>query len=234
MSDKFSDHDIVGHYHQGATEQPSVELDQHILQLAAESIKPLNISSINKPILKKKHLYQTWYGQLSTAASLVFVAVLYLQNDTVFYEPSSHSSQDTKQSAPQSATQSSSKKLNQNNSDKIFESNKLRSAPVEQLSIDSITDNIDRRQMKKSYKEEENNTSEMLKDQISINHYSESASDMIENEASNDILIALNKVDLLLTQGETTKATEALSALLAKYPELTLTLDERYKKLLAP
>lgn len=230
MSDKFSDHDIVGHYHQGATEQPSVEIDQHILQLAAESIKPPNINPINKPISKKKHLYQTWYGQLSTAASLVLVAVLYLQNDTVFYEPSSHSSQDTNQSAPQS----SSKKLNQNSSDKIFESNNLRSAPVEQLSIDSITDNIDKRQMKKSYKEEENNTSEMLKDQISINHYSESASDMIENEASNDILIALNKVDLLLTQGETTKATEALSALLAKYPELTLTLDERYKKLLAP
>lgn len=230
MSDKFRDHDIVGHYHQGATEQPSMEIDHHILQLAAESIKPTNISPINKPITKKKHLYQTWYGQLSTAASLVLVAVLYLQNNTVFYEPSRHSNQDAKQSA----AQSSNKKLNQNSSDKIFESNNLRSAPVEQLSIDSITDNIDKRQMKKSYKEQENSTSEMLKDQISINHYSESASDMIENEASNDILIALNKIDLLLTQGETIKATEVLSALLAKYPELRFTLDERYKKLLAP
>ncbi|MBQ4832107.1 hypothetical protein J8L70_02520 [Pseudoalteromonas sp. MMG010] len=75
MSNKFSDQDIVSLYQQGATEQPSAKLNEHILNTANAAAHVNNITTI-----KKRRFYQTWYAQLSTAASLVLVAVLYVQN----------------------------------------------------------------------------------------------------------------------------------------------------------
>jgi len=73
MSDKLTSHDIASLYKRGATEQPSSQLDEQILKRAADEVADNKVPPIHKP----KRFYQTWYGQLSTAASLVLVAVFY-------------------------------------------------------------------------------------------------------------------------------------------------------------
>ena len=88
MSDKLNDHDIVELYHQGAKEQPNEKIDASILSLAKQQHEKKNVIPINK-----KRFYRAWYGQLSTAASLVIVAVLYFQNNNVLEQ----SSDDTQQ-----------------------------------------------------------------------------------------------------------------------------------------
>lgn len=83
MSDKLTSHDIASLYKRGATEQPSLQLDEQILKRAADDVTTNKVTPINKP----KRFYQTWYGQLSTAASLVLVAVLYVQNTAQYHQP---------------------------------------------------------------------------------------------------------------------------------------------------
>ncbi|WP_353802898.1 hypothetical protein, partial [Shigella sonnei] len=64
MSDKLTRHDIASLYKRGATEQPSSQLDEQILKRAADDVTANKVTPITKP----KRFYQTWYGQLSTAA----------------------------------------------------------------------------------------------------------------------------------------------------------------------
>jgi hypothetical protein len=78
MSDKLTDHAIASLYQQGANEQPSKALDDKIQQLAKISAEQASNNNVTN--IKKVRFYKTWYGQLSTAASLVLVAVLYVQN----------------------------------------------------------------------------------------------------------------------------------------------------------
>ncbi|MEM5551267.1 hypothetical protein WNY63_11065 [Pseudoalteromonas neustonica] len=75
MTDKFTSNNIASLYRDGATEQPSSALDQQILQNAVNAVQPK---------VKSKRFYQTWYGQLSTAASLMLVSLLYWQNTDQF------------------------------------------------------------------------------------------------------------------------------------------------------
>ena len=82
MSDKLTSHDIASLYKRGATEQPSTQLDEQILKHAADEVADNKVT----PIHKSKRFYQTWYGQLSTAASLVLVAVLYVQNSAQYQQ----------------------------------------------------------------------------------------------------------------------------------------------------
>ncbi|KPH60760.1 MULTISPECIES: hypothetical protein [Pseudoalteromonas] len=75
MTDKFTSNKIASLYRDGATEQPSSALDQQILQNAVNAVQPK---------VKSKRFYQTWYGRLSTAASLMLVSLLYWQNTDQF------------------------------------------------------------------------------------------------------------------------------------------------------
>ncbi|KPH93552.1 hypothetical protein AMS58_16830 [Pseudoalteromonas porphyrae] len=75
MTDKFTSNNIASLYRDGATEQPSSALDQQILQNAVNAVQPK---------VKSKRFYQTWYGRLSTAASLMLVSLLYWQNTDQF------------------------------------------------------------------------------------------------------------------------------------------------------
>lgn len=95
MRDKLTDHHIVSLYKKGANEQPSAVIDKQILALAQQQ-KGINTTD-NKAVLNevtpinKRRFYQTWYGQLSTAASFMLVTVLFVTNQQTINETSSYS-----------------------------------------------------------------------------------------------------------------------------------------------
>ncbi len=71
MTKKLTKAEIVALYLNAANEQPSAALDAQIIRQAKDDVGHI------KPVtVKSKYFYQTWYGILSTAASLVLVVVL--------------------------------------------------------------------------------------------------------------------------------------------------------------
>ncbi len=212
MSNKLTDHDIASLYHKGAQEQPSTTLDAHILQLAKNQT-PINQVS---PIIKKRRLYQTWYAQLSTAASFVLVAVLYFEMNKPFHQDENMfeqhnikqqsdlfltdaiSMEKSKQAARIKQTKSHSQKVQH----QMHQSTEI--LPLESQEMEVYD----------TFAASQEQVTKLSK----------------ESELAN-IEATFKQIEALLDKGENKQAKAALKDLLTSYPKLRDTLNSRFQTL---
>lgn len=223
MSDKFTDHDIARFYNEGATEKPSAELDAKILALAKMPIETKSQPPLTSAIpIKKPALYQTWYGQLSTAASLVLVTMLYLHNSDSFHEPTDNvNEQATNQLMESEATG--------------LPSIKSTEQPVNNLLQKSIKQkvNIEKRSKKEVSGIMADSTLPSASSDTEMTQLNKvkSISEMTP-EGALEVTTTFNEIDDLLATEQKEKARERLTELLQKYPQLKVDLNARYLNLL--
>ncbi|MEL0630265.1 hypothetical protein [Psychromonas aquatilis] len=200
MSDKLNDHDIVELYHQGAKEQPNEKIDASILSLAKQQHEKKNVVAINK-----KRFYRAWYGQLSTAASLVIVAVLYFQNNNVLEQ----SSDDIQQI----------QLLNEQSLD-------MRLRSEMQKDKEAATAYSQNKLIKATEKQQSEVSRALIMDQ------NLPSADSINPPNMSEITVELERINKLISNGNNQQATAALKLLLQKYPTLKADLTVPYLKLL--
>ena len=223
MSDKFTDHDIVRLYREGATEKPSAELDAKIFALAknpveTESQIPLQSAS---PI-KKPALYQTWYGQLSTAASLLLVTILYLHNSDSFNEPADNANeQATNQLMEIEATGLSSIKETEQPVNNSLQKGIKQKVSIKKRSQKQVSNIMADSTLPSASSDNETTQLNKVK----------SISQMMPEDAL-EVRTDFNKIDNLLATEQSEKARERLTELLQKYPQLKADLHARYMNLL--
>ncbi len=207
MSDKLTSHDIASLYKRGAAEQPSAQLDEEILKRAADDVTANKVTPIHKP----KRFYQTWYGQLSTAASLVLVAVLYVQNSAQYHQPSElnelqilNDEQDA--TAPDAAFE-------------IMPSEAQEQAQTQTMQL---------RQPQQRQRSEK-----MAGRQFEAQSMTAKSALLVELEIiTENVANKFTRIDTLIAEGETTAAKAQLVELLAAHPELKVHLTQQYKQLL--
>ncbi|MGO3299497.1 MAG: hypothetical protein ACTILD_02060 [Pseudoalteromonas sp.] len=207
MSDKLTDHDIASLYKRGATEQPSNQLDAKVLQSATDAVNTKDIESFTaiEPKRKHKRFYQTWYGQLSTAASLVLIAVLYMKNTTQH---------------PQS--------LKVVNKPQLLSDTKPEAAPdasfemMEQADISEKVQSFERNSSSKEADKQSKKYSITARSQFSL------GLERITNEVAKEF----KSIDIHLAKGEVGEAKAQLKDLLKVYPELEAHLSKQYRELL--
>ncbi|MGO2010406.1 MAG: hypothetical protein ACTJH9_05050 [Pseudoalteromonas sp.] len=207
MSDKLTDHDIASLYKRGATEQPSNQLDAKVLQSATDAVNTKDIESFTaiEPKRKHKRFYQTWYGQLSTAASLVLIAVLYMKNTTQH---------------PQS--------LKVVNKPQLLSDTKPEAAPdasfemMEQADISEKVQSFERNSSSKEADKQSKKYSITARSQFSL------GLERITSEVAKEF----KSIDIHLAKGEVGEAKAQLKDLLKVYPELEAHLSKQYRELL--
>ncbi|WP_339692364.1 hypothetical protein [uncultured Pseudoalteromonas sp.] len=205
MSDKLTDHDIASLYKRGATEQPSLQLDEQILQHAAEAANANKVTNINK----RKRFYQTWYGQLSTAASLVLVAVLYMQNTTQYLKPSEAM-----------------------NDLQILADEQTALAPAASSEM-MQSEVLEQKQLEQTQRLQRSTQSYMAGRQFESQSMTAKSEVLLELEIiTAEVANKFKRIDTLIADGETTAAKAQLAELLVAHPELKVHLTEQYKQLL--
>ncbi len=204
MSDKLTRHDIASLYKRGATEQPSSQLDEQILKRAADDVTANKVTPINKP----KRFYQTWYGQLSTAASLVLVAVLYVQNTEQYHQPSELINK------PQILNDQQSQVAPET----VFEVMETQASEHEHAEV----------KLKHTLKR---SASQMAAPQLKLQSMDTDSEFLklaaITKSVANDFKV----IDQLMIEGKTKVAKAQLKMLLTEHPELKAHLTDEYKKL---
>ncbi|MGO2366127.1 MAG: hypothetical protein ACTH56_05710 [Pseudoalteromonas sp.] len=207
MSDKLTDHDIASLYKRGATEQPSNQLDAKVLQSATDAVNTKDIESFTaiEPKRKHKRFYQTWYGQLSTAASLVLIAVLYVKNTTQHPQP-----------------------LKVVNKPQLLSDTKPEAAPdasfemMEQADVSEKVQSFERNSLSKEADKQPKKYSITARSQFSL------GLERITNEVAKEF----KSIDIHLAKGEVGEAKAQLKDLLKVYPELEAHLSKQYRELL--
>lgn len=209
MSDKLNSHDIASLYKHGATEQPSSQLDEQILKHAADEVADNKVI----PIHKSKRFYQTWYGQLSTAASLMLVAVLYVQNSEQYQQSSELNELQILADEQPAKSPAASLEMMQNETQKQAQEHaqmmQLKQTQQRQRSEKMVGRQFEAQSMAAK--------SELLAEL-----------EIITAEVANKF----KRIDTLIADGETTAAKAQLVELLAAHPELKVHLNEQYKQLL--
>ncbi|MGS0536478.1 hypothetical protein [Pseudoalteromonas sp. SaAl2] len=213
MSDKLTRHDIASLYKRGATEQPSSQLDEQILKRAADDVTANKVTPITKP----KRFYQTWYGQLSTAASLVLVAVLYVQNTAQYFKSPEAMNELQTLSDEQSATAPEAV-LEMMQSEAQYQDQQAQ----EQAQMMQLKQTQQRQQSEKMADRQFVAPSMAAKSELLLEL------EVITAEVAN----TFRHIDTLIADGNTTAAKAQLSELLAAHPELKVHLTEQYKRLL--
>lgn len=206
MSDKLTSHDIASLYKRGATEQPSLQLDEQILKHAADEVADNKVTPIHKP----KRFYQTWYGQLSTAASLVLVAVLYVQNSAQYLKPSETINELQILADEQTAlAPAASPEM-------------MQSATQEQAQIMQLKQTQQRQQSEK-----------MAGRQFAAPSMTAKSVLLLELEIiTAEVANKFRRIDTFIADGNITAAKAQLTELLAAHPELKVHLNAQYKQLL--
>ena len=206
MSDKLTSHDIASLYKRGATEQPSSQLDEQILKHAADEVADNKVTPIHKP----KRFYQTWYGQLSTAASLVLVAVLYVQNSAQYLKPS-ETINELQILADEQPAKSPAASLEM-----------MQNATQEQAQIMQLKQTQQRQQSEK-----------MTGRQFAAPSMTAKSALLLELEITTaEVANKFKRIDTFIADGNTTAAKAQLTELLAAHPELKVHLTAQYKQLL--
>lgn len=210
MSDKLTSHDIASLYKRGATEQPSSQLDEQILKHAADEVADNKVT----PIHKSKRFYQTWYGQLSTAASLVLVAVLYVQNSEQYLKPS--------------------ETINELQILADEQSDKAPAASLEMMQNATQEQAQEQAQMMQLKQTQQRQQSEkMTGRQFAAPSMTAKSEVLLELEIiTAEVANTFRRIDTFIADGNTTAATAQLTELLAAHPELKVHLNEQYKQLL--
>ncbi|MFU2511422.1 hypothetical protein [Pseudoalteromonas sp. ASV78] len=210
MSDKLTSHDIASLYKRGATEQPSSQLDEQILKHAADEVADNKVTPIHKP----KRFYQTWYGQLSTAASLVLVAVLYVQNSAQYLKPSETINELQILADEQTAlAPAASPEMMQN---------EAQEQAQEQAQMMQLKQTQQRQQSEK-----------MAGRQFAAPSMTAKSALLLELEIiTAEVANTFRRIDTFIADGNTTAAKAQLTELLAAHPELKVHLNAQYKQLL--
>ncbi|MGO2130892.1 MAG: hypothetical protein ACTH4U_19370 [Pseudoalteromonas prydzensis] len=205
MSDKLTSHDIASLYKRGATEQPSLQLDEQILKRAADEVADNKVTPIHKP----KRFYQTWYGQLSTAASLVLVAVLYVQNSEQYQQSSELNELQILADEQTALAPAASPEMMQNETQ-------------EQAQIMQLKQTQQRQQSEK-----------MAGRQFAAPSMTAKSALLLELEIiTAEVANKFRRIDTFIADGNTTAAKAQLTELLAAHPELKVHLNAQYKQLL--
>ena len=210
MSDKLTSHDIASLYKRGATEQPSSQLDEQILKHAADEVADNKVTPIHKP----KRFYQTWYGQLSTAASLVLVAVLYVQNSAQYLKPS-ETINELQILADEQPAKSPAASLEM-----------MQSATQEQAQ-----EQAQMMQLKQTQQRQQ--SEKMASRQFAAPSMTAKSALLLELEITTaEVANKFKRIDTFIADGNTTAAKAQLTELLAAHPELKVHLNAQYKQLL--
>lgn len=210
MSDKLTSHDIASLYKRGATEQPSSQLDEQILKHAADEVADNKVTPIHKP----KRFYQTWYGQLSTAASLVLVAVLYVQNSAQYLKPS-ETINELQILADEQPAKSPAASLEM-----------MQSATQEQAQ-----EQAQMMQLKQTQQRQQ--SEKMAGRQFAAPSMTAKSALLLELEIiTAEVANTFRRIDTFIADGNTTAAKAQLTELLAAHPELKVHLTAQYKQLL--
>lgn len=210
MSDKLTSHDIASLYKRGATEQPSSQLDEQILKHAADEVADNKVTPIHKP----KRFYQTWYGQLSTAASLVLVAVLYVQNSAQYLKPS-ETINELQILADEQPAKSPGASLE-------MMQNATQEQAQEQAQMMQLKQTQQRQQSEK-----------MAGRQFAAPSMTAKSVLLLELEIiTAEVANKFRRIDTFIADGNTTAAKAQLTELLAAHPELKVHLNAQYKQLL--
>jgi len=205
MSDKLTSHDIASLYKRGATEQPSSQLDEQILKHAADEVADNKVTPIHKP----KRFYQTWYGQLSTAASLVLVAVLYVQNSEQYQQSSQLNELQILADEQTALAPAASPEM-------------MQSATQEQAQIMQLKQTQQRQQSEK-----------MAGRQFAAPSMTAKSVLLLELEIiTAEVANKFRRIDTFIADGNITAAKAQLTELLAAHPELKVHLNAQYKQLL--
>ena len=213
MSDKLTNHDIASLYKRGATEQPSSQLDEQILKHAADEVADNKVT----PIHKSKRFYQTWYGQLSTAASLVLVAVLYVQNSEQYQQSSQLNELQILADEQSDKAPAASLEMMQN---EVQE--QARYQAQEQAQMMQLKQTQQRQQTEKMASRQFVAPSMAAQNEVLLEL------EIITAEVAN----TFRRIDTFIADGNKTAATAQLNELLAAHPELKGHLNEQYKRLL--
>ena len=209
MSDKLTSHDIASLYKRGATEQPSLQLDEQILKRAADEVADNKVTPIHKP----KRFYQTWYGQLSTAASLVLVAVLYVQNSEQYQQSSQLNELQILADEQPAKSPAASLEMMQN---------ATQEQAQEQAQMMQLKQTQQRQQSEK-----------MAGRQFVAPSMTAKSALLLELEIiTAEVANTFRRIDTFIADGNTTAAKAQLTELLATHPELKVHLTEQYKQLL--
>lgn len=209
MSDKLTSHDIASLYKRGATEQPSLQLDEQILKRAADEVADNKVTPIHKP----KRFYQTWYGQLSTAASLVLVAVLYVQNSEQYQQSSQLNELQILADEQTALAPAASLEMMQN---------ETQEQAQEQAQMMQLKQTQQRQQSEK-----------MAGRQFAAPSMTAKSALLLELEIiTAEVANTFRRIDTFIADGNTTAAKAQLTELLAAHPELKVHLTAQYKQLL--
>ncbi|WP_392344074.1 hypothetical protein [Pseudoalteromonas prydzensis] len=209
MSDKLTSHDIASLYKRGATEQPSSQLDEQILKHAADEVADNKVTPIHKP----KRFYQTWYGQLSTAASLVLVAVLYVQNSEQYQQSSQLN--ELQILADEQPAKSPAASLEM-----------MQSATQEQAQ-----EQAQMMQLKQTQQRQQ--SEKMAGRQFAAPSMTAKSVLLLELEIiTAEVANKFRRIDTFIADGNITAAKAQLTELLAAHPELKVHLTAQYKQLL--
>lgn len=258
MSDKLTDHDIASLYKKGANERPSEALDKHILQLAQQHSQSKKIT----PIHKKRRLYQTWYGQLSTAASLVLVALLYFENsDTLYNMPdaaddeiySSDSLDEAIENLPTAPVSSKQQAVRLKQDKTLQESirqekvnrEKAKQEKVKQAKSRSQQAELKRYQMMQTQQLESAEISAEMQDVHQSEQLMQSSAEtealtkakpqaFLTEAELKEIEQTFKQIETLINRGENDQAQKLLSRLNTAYPRLQKEFELRYQKLTTP
>ena len=202
----MTEHDITSLYKRGAIEQPSAQLDEQILKRAADDVTANKVTPIHKP----KRFYQTWYGQLSTAASLVLVAVLYVQNTEQYLSPP-----ETMKELP------------------ILSDEQNATAPEAAFEVLPSEAQEQAQTMQLKQTQQRQRSEKMAGRQFEAQSMTTKSALLVELEIiTEDVANKFKLIDTLIAEGETTAAKAKLVELLAAHPELKVHLTQQYKQLL--
>ncbi|MBE0458281.1 hypothetical protein NDQ71_07895 [Pseudoalteromonas sp. KG3] len=209
MSDKLTSHDIASLYKRGATEQPSSQLDEQILKHAADEVADNKVTPIHKP----KRFYQTWYGQLSTAASLVLVAVLYVQNSEQYQQSSQLNELQILADEQTALAPAASPEM-------------MQSATQEQAQ-----EQAQMMQLKQTQQRQQ--SEKMAGRQFAAPSMTAKSVLLLELEIiTAEVANKFRRIDTFIADGNITAAKAQLTELLAAHPELKVHLNAQYKQLL--
>ena len=217
MSNKLTDDTITALYQQGATQTPSPELDQAILQQAATELNSATTEQhADKPF---RLLSRSWFAPVSAVASMICVALLYWQNTPVFHQVPQVVNNDVSKELPQASKRSAQPPQPD------AEQTEAANITLETLQLDAPSRSIDEPLM--LIKEQ------ALRPASNVQARQGAQSPTVDVlSLSSDDAQSLAEVDALLAQNKPIQAVERLKALLKDAPYLKAHLSAQQKQLL--
>ena len=228
-------------------------LSEHLIN--HNTIKNSTTNESPNKLPQKKPLYKTWYGQLSTAASLVLVGVLYLQNlqpmqsiapmsDKTSMQDYSRQEQQQieEQLLQRKSIQVESEALMERAGNKIMMQSKRQSQEAPQFNTDSANNSDSINNAKENLMVDDSAANGLVIEN-SVTKNSVEDNTVIENSIADssvatksqklNITNTLQQIALYLDKDEKEQADRLFNELLTNYPEMTKELTISYEALLS-